>query len=163
MRKTLIAGFGNVLRGDDGFGVEVVRRLEREQIAPPGTVLLEIGTGGIALAQALLTPYDRLIVVDAVAPEGTPGRLHVLRVDAVEALRTIDMHMAVPSRALGLAQVLGVLPAEVFLVGCEPEETEELSMELSPPVGRAVDEAVRAIGRLLSVDAAPVVAETIHG
>ena len=45
--RTLIAGFGNVLRGDDGFGVEVIRRLqEREpipevdvmEVAPPGSV-----------------------------------------------------------------------------------------------------------------------------
>ena len=58
--RTLVAGFGNVLRGDDGFGVAVVRQLELSGSAPAGTVLLEVGTGGVALAQALLTPYDRL-------------------------------------------------------------------------------------------------------
>ncbi len=26
MKKVLIAGMGNVLRGDDGFGVEIARR-----------------------------------------------------------------------------------------------------------------------------------------
>jgi len=52
--RTVVAGFGNVLRGDDGFGVEVVRRLQDEGRAPTGTVCLEIGTGGLALAQELL-------------------------------------------------------------------------------------------------------------
>ncbi|MBA3302597.1 MAG: peptidase M52, partial [Acidimicrobiia bacterium] len=28
MTRVLIAGVGNVLRGDDGFGVEVARRLD---------------------------------------------------------------------------------------------------------------------------------------
>ena len=29
--RTLVAGFGNVLRGDDGFGVEVIRRLQESE------------------------------------------------------------------------------------------------------------------------------------
>ena len=60
--RTVVAGFGNVLRGDDGFGVEVVRRLQDQGGAPSGTVCLEIGTGGLALAQELLTP-DRKSVL----------------------------------------------------------------------------------------------------
>ena len=44
--RTLIAGFGNVIRGDDGFGVEVIRRLrEREPITD--VELMEVGTAGI--------------------------------------------------------------------------------------------------------------------
>ncbi|MBA3886864.1 MAG: hydrogenase maturation protease [Acidobacteria bacterium] len=164
MRRTLVAGFGNVLRGDDGFGVEVIREMERAGTAPPGTVLLEVGTGGIALAQALLMPYDRLIVIDAMLCEGAPGSLHVLRVEAVEALREVDMHMAVPARALGLAKVLGVLPAEVFLIGCAPVDVEELMMDLSPPVREAVGEAVRAVASLLGSDPLPVAAgASTHG
>lgn len=158
MRRTLIAGFGNVLRGDDGFGVEVVRQLDLAGTVPPGTVLLEVGTGGVALAQALLAGYERLIVVDAMSRGGAPGRLYVLRVDAVETLRSVDMHMAVPSRALGLAQALGVLPPEVFLVGCEPCSVEELTMDLSTPVSAAVSEALRAIGPLLADEATLVTA-----
>ena len=64
--------------------------------------------------------------------------------------------MAVPSRALGLAQALGVLPAEVFLVGCEPGEVEELTMDLSPAVGLTVEAAVRAIEALLAAETPPV-------
>ena len=51
--RTLVAGFGNVLRGDDGFGVEVVRRLQTNETMSKDTVMLEVGTGGVALAQAL--------------------------------------------------------------------------------------------------------------
>lgn len=145
----LVAGFGNVLRGDDGFGVEVVRRLHEPGAVPDGTVLLEVGTGGIALAQELLSPYDRLIVVDAMARGGPPGTLYVLQVDRVEALRSVDMHMAVPSRALGLAQALGGLPREVFMVGCEPVVVEDLQMELSAAVEASVGPAVTAVRRLL--------------
>ena len=150
---TLIAGFGNVLRGDDGFGVEVVRRLQRDEPQCEGVVTLEIGTGGIALAQALLTPYQRVVVVDAMTRGGRPGTLYVLRVESVDALRSVDMHMALPSKALGLAQAMGVLPAQIFMVGCEPAEVDEIEMTLSPPVQAAVDYALREIRRLVAGDA----------
>ena len=82
--RTLIAGFGNVLRGDDGFGVEVIRRLqEREPISD--VEVMEVGTAGIRLAQELLTPCDRLIIVDAMNRGGTPGTVYVVRVESVDA------------------------------------------------------------------------------
>lgn len=148
----LVAGFGNVLRGDDGFGVEVVRRLQDEAAGgtPDGTVYLEVGTGGIALAQALLSPVDRLVIVDAMHRGGAPGTLYVLEVESVDALRSVDMHMAVPSQALGLAQVLGALPREIFMVGCEPAAVDELTMELSDVVHGAVEEAVVEVCRLIT-------------
>lgn len=148
--RTLVAGFGNVLRGDDGFGVEVVRRLMEAGQAPPDVRLLEVGTGGVALAQALLTPVDRLIVVDAMTRGGEPGHLYVLRVDGVETLTSVDMHMAVPSRALGLAKALGALPREIFMVGCEPLAVDDLTMDLSPPVKAAVERAMIEVQALLS-------------
>lgn len=149
MARMVVAGFGNVLRGDDGFGVEVVRRLELAGDAPSGTVLLEVGTGGIALAQELLTPCDRLVIVDAMTRGGSPGSVYVVQVDRVEPASSIDMHMAVPARALSLAHSLGAWPREVFLVGCEPVATDELTMELSEPVSNAVDSALAEIHTLL--------------
>lgn len=147
MTRTLIAGFGNVLRGDDGFGVEVIHRLEARPAE--GVELIEIGTAGLMLAQQLLTGYDRLIVVDAMTRGGKPGTLYVHRVESVEKATEVDLHLAVPSRALSVAQALGALPQEVFLVGCEPLEVEELSTQLSPAVRDAVDAALREIQLLL--------------
>ena len=146
----LVAGFGNVLRGDDGFGVAVVRRLQQPGAVPDCTVVLEVGTGGVALAQELLTPYDRLVVVDAMHNGGAPGTVYVLRVESVETLRSVDMHMAVPSRALGLAKALGALPGEVFLVGCEPAVVDDLNMTLSDAVSAAIEPAIAEVQRLLA-------------
>ncbi|MBC7893792.1 MAG: hydrogenase maturation protease [Cytophagaceae bacterium] len=56
MTRTLIAGFGNVLRGDDGFGVEVIRQLAARGIASASVELLDVGTGGIRLAHAVRPP-----------------------------------------------------------------------------------------------------------
>lgn len=148
--RMLVAGFGNVLRGDDGFGVEVVRRLRDNGTVPDGTVCLEVGTGGVALVQELMTPCDRLVIVDAMITGGAPGSVHVLHVDGVETARAIDMHMAVPARVLEVAQAMGTLPREVFLVGCEPAVIDELTMELSKPVQEAVGPALREVHALLA-------------
>lgn len=48
-----------------------------------------------------------------------------------------------------MARALGALPAETFIVGCEPAEVDELTTELSPPVRMAVEVALQRIGRLL--------------
>lgn len=148
-RRMIVAGFGNVLRGDDGFGVEVVRRLQDRGVAPEGTVCLEVGTGGLALAQELMTPCDRLIIVDAVTKGGAPGSLYVLRVDQIPAARAVDMHMAVPARVLELAQAMGTLPRDVYLVGCEPGSVDDLTMALSGPVAEAIEPALRDVRALL--------------
>ncbi len=147
--RTLIAGFGNVLRGDDGFGVEVIRRLrEREPI--PDVELMEVGTAGIRLAQELLTPCDRLIIVDAMGRGGAAGTVYVVQVESVDAAGEVDLHLAVPARALAVANALRALPPEVFIVGCEPGEVDELTTELTPPVHAAVESALGHIDRLLA-------------
>ena len=154
MARTLVAGFGNVLRGDDGFGVAVLHRLAESGV-PDGVELLEVGTGGIRLAQELLGGYQRLVIVDAMTRGGRPGSVYVLAVDSVDPITEVDMHMAVPSQALALARALGALPARVFMVGCEPSAVDELTMEMSPDVRGAVEPALARVRELL---AAPVTA-----
>jgi hydrogenase maturation protease len=152
--RTLVAGFGNVLRGDDGFGVEVIRRL-REGNQRPDVELMEVGTAGIRLAQELLTPYERLIIVDAMNRGGLPGSIYVTEVQDVESAGDIDMHVAVPSRALAVAKALGGLPRRVFIIGCEPAEVDELTTDLTPEVQAAVDTALDHIRRLLGNGSPP--------
>ena len=153
MPRTLIAGFGNELRGDDGFGITVLHRLRNLQFERPGVTLLEVGTAGIRLAQELLDPYDRLIIVDAIARGGAPGTVYTLAVDDVDATGQVDMHVAVPSRALAITKALGGLPREVWIVGCEPGEVDELTTEMTPAVRGAIDTVVGHVQRLLGADA----------
>lgn len=151
--RIIIAGFGNTLRGDDGFGVEVIRRLAEENTAPADVVIMEVGTAGIRLAQELLTPCDFLIIVDAMNRGGVPGTVYVLAVDDVEEVSSVDIHVAVPSQALSVARALGALPPKIVMVGCEPMQVDEMTCdlngELTPPVRAAVDVALRRIHDLL--------------
>lgn len=155
MTRTLVAGFGNELRGDDGFGVRVIQRLARERDAlGEGVELMEVGTAGLRLAQQLLGGYDRLVVVDAMARGGAPGTVYVQAVEGVEAATEVDLHLAVPARALSVAQALGALPGQVFLVGCEPGEVDELTLQMTPPVAAAVEDAAERVVHLVTAEGA---------
>ena len=67
--KTLILGIGNVLMGDEGVGVYVVRALGKESL-PENVECLDGGTGGFTLLEPLENA-DRIILVDA-ANDGNP-------------------------------------------------------------------------------------------
>src|SRR5438309_12101030 len=75
--RVLIACVGNVLKGDDGFGVAVANRLAKE--LPPRTDVIETGIGGVSIVQLLMQGYDALIVVDAVDRGVATGTVLVLQ------------------------------------------------------------------------------------
>lgn len=156
-RRVLIAGVGNVLRGDDGFGPTVINALEEAGV-PSGVRLVETGIGGIMLVVELLDGYEALVLVDAVDRGREPGTLFVLEptvpeLDAFSAMErhelASDTHQTVPGRILIIANAVGALPSVIRIVGCQPAETENFSTELSPVVQEAVPGALAAIRSIL--------------
>jgi hydrogenase maturation protease len=64
-----VLGLGNVLMGDEGIGVYVVRALEKYTL-PAGVECLDGGTGGFILLEPL-EDAGRIILIDAAA-DGNP-------------------------------------------------------------------------------------------
>jgi len=152
-RSILIAGIGNVFLADDGFGVEVTRRLAEREL-PAGVKVADFGIRGMDLAYELQEDYDAAILVDAVPRGQAPGTLYVIEPDLEGAEPVLDAHAMDPVRVLGLARTLGTLPPRVLVVGCEPQtdmslDDEELVMGLSPPVRAAMDKAVELVESVL--------------
>ncbi len=156
--RVLVVGVGNVLHGDDGFGVEVAQRLA-EQDLPTGVTVAETGIGGIHLVHELMAGYDALVVVDAVDRGRPPGTVMVIDADVIDVgeLRVeerhdllADMHLATPERALMVARAVGVLPEKTIMIGCQPVEMETLGVGLTAQVTAAVDVAVAEIGRCIA-------------
>ena len=143
MTRVLVAGVGNVLRRDDGFGPAVVGRLKS---LPDGVRVIETGIGGVALLQELLAaPLEGLLVVDAVDRGASPGTVFLLEPDVAEAEHVADVHLANPDRVLSMALSMGALPPRVAIVGCQPQDADEMGETLTPSVERAVDAAVRLV------------------
>lgn len=147
----LIAGIGNIFFGDDAFGVEVVHRLS-QRIWPTGVRIVDFGIRGLDLAYTLLEEWDAVILVDAVPRGGVPGALYVLEVEAKtgDEPAQVDPHTMDPGRVLRLAASLGGRLDRLYLVGCEPGTSrEDMQMEMSPAVRRAVEEAEPLIRSLV--------------
>jgi hydrogenase maturation protease len=154
MKRILVAGIGNAWLRDDGFGGEVVKRLEAREL-PEGTGVFDFGTGGLDLAYEVMRGYDALVLVDVSRQGGEPGTLYVMeaREEEVEAGiedgQVINPHAMDPQTVLRFLKTLGAWPGKVVVVACEPAEVEEMGLGLSDDVARAVDGAVDLVAQTI--------------
>ncbi len=154
-KRILVAGIGNIFLGDDGFGVEVVRRLAGREL-PEGVEVVDFGIRGLDLAYALQRDYDLVVFVDAVPRGEEPGTVYLIEPEIEDDGEvSLDTHGMDPVKVIKFARTLGPTPARTFVVGCEPqtiicgEDYEEMLMELSEPVRAAVDEAADLVASLV--------------
>jgi hydrogenase maturation protease len=174
--RMLVAGVGNIFLGDDGFGVEVARRLAEADL-PSWVQVADYGISGMHLAYDLADGYDSAILVDTAPRGGEPGTLTVIEAapgggpaetggpaqagEAAQAgqrapagggiaeTRLFDAHGMQPDVVLGVLDMLGAGSARVLVVGCEPASLD-YGMELSEPVAKAVDAAVGVVMDLIA-------------
>lgn len=162
--RVLVACVGNIFFGDDGFGVEVARRLAGCAL-PKGVRVVDFGIRGVELAYSLLDGCDTLVLVDAVPRGGAPGTLYVIEVTEQRSdgsagpesgAGMVDAHSMDPMKVLAFAWRLGARPGRVLIVGCEPatsaraEEYDDIQVGLSEPVQASVNEAVRMVQRVVA-------------
>lgn len=154
-KRILVAGIGNVFLGDDGFGVEVAKRLAGREL-PEGVEVADFGIRGMDLVYALHDDYELVVFVDATPRGGEPGTVYLLEPKIEEDGEvTLDTHGMDPVKVIKLARALGAPPTRTLVVGCEPqvvvsgEDYDDMLMELSKPVRAAVEEAAKLVGSLV--------------
>ncbi len=154
----LVAGVGNLLKGDDGFGIMALAAFRRQPLADD-VCCFETGIGGIHLVQELMRGYGAVVLFDAVDRGEEPGRLTVLepvlpRLEDLSETERRDYfsetHYATPIRALTFAREVGVLPAIVRIVGCQMADADSFGLDMHPAVQAAIPEAVWVASALVS-------------
>lgn len=149
--KILVAGVGNVLLGDDGFGVEVVRRL-RERGGARAAEVRDFGIRGQDLALALLDGWDAVVLIDAARRGKQPGTLSVLEPQPGRAA-ALAGHALDPASVLATARAMGGRVGRLRLIACEPAaipgDEEDLVMGLSPCVAACVEPACAIVESLI--------------
>lgn len=131
MGKVVVLGVGNLLLGDEGVGIHLLRLLEKSEL-PPEVKLIDGGTAVWGVLDEIESA-DRLIVVDALKNGGKPGTLYRLKVKK-EMFEKEDRPLSL--HQVDLVQVLKWLkktPEEVIVVGIEPRSID-WGMKLSPEV-----------------------------
>jgi hydrogenase maturation protease len=145
----VIIGVGNLLMGDEGLGVHVVEELNKREL-PPGVEVIDGGTGGIVLLN-LMEGADKVIIVDAVLGGKEPGEIYVLGVDRLVkgVVKFFSLHEMDLLSTLRIGKELGKLPPELVLVGVEPKNYQEYSMDLTPEVKAVIPRVIEVLLNLL--------------
>lgn len=147
---TVVIGLGNVILSDDGLGVHAVRRLRERYMLGEEVELIEGGTGGLLLLPHL-ADARRAILVDAIDTGAPPGTLTRLEGEDWTTAFSIRMtpHEVALEDLLGAAQLTGVWPEELVLLGVQPGLVT-LGTELSAAVAAAIDQLVDAVAAQLT-------------
>jgi coenzyme F420 hydrogenase subunit delta len=141
-KEILIAGCGNKLFGDDGFGPEVVEYLLNHYNIPDNICLLDVGTGirKILFTISLGEPRPKVIVIiDAVDKGRKPGEIFEITLDEIpkEKIDDFSMHQ-VPSSNL-LKELQDNCSVKVRVMACQIKTIPEtMQSGLSRPVKKAV-------------------------
>jgi len=136
--QVLVLGIGNVLMGDEGVGVHVVRQLSQMKL-PESVECLDGGTGSFLLLEPM-QQAKRVVLIDATIdgnPAGTVTRL--------TPKFSSDYPKTLTAHDIGLKDLLDAayltrtaLDITLFAVSIDP--LQGLGMELSPAMARRVTE-----------------------
>ena len=152
----LVAGIGNLFKGDDAFGTEVAQRLLRRQM-PDGVKVVDFGIRSLDLTYALLDGYEAAVLIDTAQRGHPPGTISVIepdrRLDGAPAPEDLmlEPHDLDPAKVLRLITALGGGCPRIMVVACEPLTFggEDGAMGLSEPVAAAVDAAIATVEDLI--------------
>ena len=145
-----IAGVGNYILKDEGFGVHVVHYLQENYDFPDIVDIQDVGTAGIYMAP-FLEECDPVFVIDVVDMEGEPGSFHYFSIDDVKAG---NFQLRMSPHQLGLLEILevsklrGAMPGKIEFYTVIPQVLEE-GIELSDTLAaKKVEVAEMILGRL---------------
>lgn len=145
--KIVVIGCGNILAGDDGIGIEVVKRI-RTECSQKMVRVIEAGVPGLNLLN-LMAGATKAILVDAVFAGGRTGQIY--RFTDVNFPEQVIAPMSVHGIGLREALIWGRkfeperLPGKVVIIGIQVASVERWKIGLSPQVAASVERAVAKV------------------
>lgn len=150
VRNILIGGIGGVLLGDDGVGPYVARLLASRYEFEQGVEVADLGTPALEIIDEL-SGREAVILIDSVDTDAAPGTVLLYRKPDIMRHRPevrMDPHSPALVDALLSAELFGVAPPEVLLVGISAEFFEP-SCNLSELVKASLDQVILEVLREL--------------
>jgi len=147
--EIVVAGCGNPLYADDGFGIAVVESLQGLEL-PEKVKVVDAGLGGPHFVFTLLDPEStkRLIIVDIADFGGEPGELRWLAVDELPVGSYRDAHswdLTEPLQRIKDDIEIRVLVCQKKYVSA-PEMAIGITDEVQKAIPGAVSEILKEIG-----------------
>lgn len=144
MKRINVLGLGNVIFCDEGFGVEAVKRLEKQASFPPNVEFVDGGTQGVYLLDYIESP-DCLLIYDSIIPLEYDFKVYTYRDKELPAFihRKMSSHQMGLSELLSLAKLHDKVPKEIVLIGIPPQNLGT-GMGLSKEVESLMEDALAA-------------------
>jgi hydrogenase maturation protease len=142
--RTLVIGVGNLLRCDDGAGVQVVNRLK---LLAPHIDTEDVAMGSVEILEAM-KGYDRVIIVDSVVTGAEPGTVFHVNITGGDEPPTIGYSHGVDlvtTLRLGASLYPDEMPGEQIIIGIEAGDITTMSEECTPLVEAAINRVVEEI------------------
>lgn len=149
--EIVIAGCGNPLFADDGFGPAVIEEMEKLSL-PDNVMTVDAGLGGPHFIFTLLDPEvtKKLVIVDIADYGAEPGSITKLRVEDLPPGAYRDAH------SWDLTEPLQRIKdrVDITVIGCQPARVTapEFEIGLSDEVQGAIPKAIQVILETIGVD-----------
>jgi hydrogenase maturation protease len=141
MKKIGIIGIGNLLRKDDGVGIVLLERLQKQKKELPKNIeFIDGGTGGMNLLH-LLAQFDIVLLIDAVDFKARPGEARVFSLKDIQSQKKpvmMSTHDPDFLNLLRLSQELKELPETLVIFGVQPRDVS-YGMGLSKEIETVLD------------------------
>ena len=145
----VVLGLGNLLYGDEGFGIAALAALQQALGELPGVDFVDGGVLGLGLLP-LVESCTHLLALDAIEAGAAPGT--VFELDGADlplfSPPKLSEHQVGFQEVLALAQFREHLPAHFRVLAVQPGGLEE-GIALSPAVSAALGEVVRSGRKIL--------------
>ena len=143
-QNILILGLGNILLGDEGVGVRVIEQLFSHPF-PDEIEVIDGGTAGYELIN-FFEGKEKVIIVDAVKTDDTPGSVYKMDLSVVQEDETVQLslHQIGLKNVFKMASMMDLNP-EVTLVGIVPKDYQDYNIGLSEEVEKAIPLAIETV------------------
>jgi len=136
-------GLGNIIMGDEGIGVYVVKEIEKHTL-PAGVECMDGGTGGFVLLGSLQNA-DHVILIDAAADGNEPGT-----VTRTTPRFSRDYPPTLTAHDIGIKDLLDAFyiqggGPDVVLYAITIDPKQPIRMSLSDEAAKAAEVAVARI------------------
>lgn len=149
--EIVIAGCGNPLFADDGFGPAIIEEMQKLQL-PDNVTIIDAGLGGPHFIFTMLDPEvtKKLIIVDIADFGAKPGQITKLRPEDLPPGAYKDAH------SWDLTEPLQRIKdqIEITVIGVQPARVTapEFEIGLSDELQKAMPKAIRVILEMIGVE-----------
>ncbi len=145
--KILIMGVGNLIMGDEGVGIHVIKELEKSPM-PDNIELLDGGTGGFHLL-SYLQNYPLVIMIDATLDQESEGTVKTIKPKfASDFPKALSAHDIGLKDLLEAVTLLDKLP-EMYLITISIKDLSRMSVDLSFNISESIPSVIKEVNSIL--------------